>query len=212
MKFAPYAFVAASAVFAIGVNAAHAEERTFNLSGFDAVSASAGVDVDINVGPDYSVRADTTDEGFERLEIRVDNGELIVSRKSRGFNWKRAPRINVRVTMPGLVGLDVSSGADVDVTGVTADQFDAEISSGGSAEVSGECGHINADVSSGGDLDAEGLLCKYAVVDASSGGSASIYASGSLAADASSGGDIEVSGSPEKTSIDKSTGGSVSIE
>jgi len=212
MKFATFTLIVTTAAVGAGVNAAHAEERSFDLSGFNAVSASAGVDVDVRVGPDYEVTAETTAMGFERLELRVDGDELIISRKSRGFTWKRAPKITVDVTLPDLVSLDVSSGAGVDVSGVDATTFDVEVSSGGSAEVSGKCEKINANVSSGGDLEAETLECDSATIDASSGGAASVYASQSLIADASSGASIDVFGSPDKTSIDKSSGGGVSIK
>ncbi|GAB4530408.1 MAG: hypothetical protein Kow00133_19130 [Amphiplicatus sp.] len=204
------AICAAGLAFTAG--AAFAESRTYDLSGFDAVSVSAGLDAEITVGGDYSVHAEGTEKGLERLDVIVKGGELVIRRKPRvGFVWGRSESVVVYVTTPALTRLDVSSGADATATGVDSDSFVIDASSGAHVEVSGRCGALVADVSSGASIEADGLQCRRVTADASSGGSMRVHASEAVTADASSGGDIDVYGGPDNINIDESSGGDVSI-
>jgi hypothetical protein len=191
---------------------AFAETQTFDVKGFTRVSASAGTSVDVTVGGDYSVIAESTARGLERLRVELVGDELQIGRKHRTMSWGRSDEVRVRVTMPSVAGLDVSSGADLNATGIDAAALDLDASSGGSLDAAGRCDALNVDVSSGGSIDAETLLCRTANASASSGGSADIYVSESINGDASSGGSIDVAGSPKNVSKDTSSGGSVDVD
>lgn len=206
--------IVASAALACVLNAtpAFAETKTYAITDFTRISASAGVDVDVTAGGDYSVVATSSAEGLERLEIKVAAGELQIRRKSKGWRWKRGDDVNVKVALPALEAVDVSSGASVDAVGVDAGAFSIDVSSGGSLDIVGTCEALTVDVSSGGSVDADALQCRTANASASSGGSADIFASESVNGDASSGGSIEVSGSPKSVNKDTSSGGSFEVE
>lgn len=202
----------ASTAAALLATPAFAETETFNLAGFTRVSAAAGTSVNVKVGGDYSIVAESTAKGLEKLRVELVGDELQIGRKHRTMSWGRSDRVTVNVTLPALSGLDVSSGASLDATGVDASAFEIDASSGGSLDVVGRCDALTVDVSSGGNIDAKGLQCRTAVADASSGGNADIYASESINGDASSGGNIDVYGGPKNVSKDTSSGGSVSVE
>ncbi|OFW98572.1 MAG: hypothetical protein A3E78_00955 [Alphaproteobacteria bacterium RIFCSPHIGHO2_12_FULL_63_12] len=191
---------------------AFAETKTYDFDGFTRVSAAAGTSVTVTIGGDYSIVADSTAKGLERLRVELVGDELQIGRKHRTMSWGRSDEVRVRVTMPSVSGLDVSSGASLDAAGLDAAALDLDASSGGSLDVSGRCDQLNVDVSSGGDIDAKTLLCRTANASASSGGAADIYASESVNGDASSGGSVEVSGNPKTVSKDTSSGGDVSVE
>lgn len=191
---------------------AFAETKSFDIKGFTRVSASAGTSVTVDVGGDYSIVAESTAKGMERLRVELVDDELQIGRKHRTMSWGRSDNVRVKITMPSVKGLDVSSGAALSVAGVDAAALDLDASSGGSLDVAGRCDALNADVSSGGDIDAQALLCRTANASASSGGGADIYASESVNGDASSGGDIDVYGSPKNVSKDTSSGGDVSVK
>ena len=204
-----------SAVFvsAFIASPAFAETKTYALADFTRVSASAGVSVDVTAGADYAVVATSSGEGLERLDIKVVNGELKIGRKPmKGFRWKRGDEVLVKVSLPALEALDVSSGASVDAVGVDAGAFAIDVSSGASVDIVGRCDALTVDVSSGGSVDAETFECRTANASASSGGSADIFASESVNGDASSGGSIDVSGSPKTVNKDTSSGGSVDVD
>ncbi len=201
------------AASALAINAAHAETRNYDISGFSTVAASAGIDVEITVGGDYAIRAEGDPQALDRLRIELKNDTLEVGRtKGRGLiSIGKKWRTNVFITMPTLEGVNVSSGADLDADGIDSAEFSASVSSGADAELSGSCGTLKANASSGADLEAEGLKCTNVVANASSGADLTAFASQSLTADASSGGDITVYGGPQNTDIDKSSGGDVTI-
>jgi hypothetical protein len=203
------------AVFASAIMAspAFAETKSYALADFTRISASAGVDVEVAAGADYSVVATSSGEGIQRLEIKVVEGELRIGRKPlKGFRWRRGDDVSVKVSLPALEALDVSSGASVRAASVDAGAFAMDVSSGGSVSISGRCDALTVDVSSGGDIEAREFECRTANASASSGGSADIYASVSVNGDASSGGSIDVSGSPKTVNKDTSSGGSVDVE
>lgn len=197
---------------ALSTNAAFAAEETYNLSGFDAVSVSAGIEAIVTVGGDFSVRAESTQAGLDKLDIKQRGASLDIGRKNMNFSFGKSPKVTVYISMPALKALDASSGSHTEATGVAGGPFAIDASSGAHAELTGACDNLSVDVSSGAHIEAEALKCKSATADASSGAHASIFASESIVADASSGGHIEVFGGPEEVNIDKSTGGSISIK
>jgi hypothetical protein len=202
----------AAAGAALLATPAFAETKTYDFKGFTRVSAAAGTSVDVSVGGDYSIVAESTAEGLERLRVELVGDELQIGRKHKTMSWGRSDGVRVRVTLPAITGVDVSSGAELTATGIDAAAFAIDASSGGSLEASGRCDALTVDVSSGGNIEARGLECRTAVADASSGGNAEIFASESIVGDASSGGNVDVSGNPKSVSKDTSSGGSVSVE
>ena len=201
------------AVMGIAVAPAFAmESQDYDFSGFDRVSVSSGYNAEINVGDDFSVRAETREGGkLEWMKIGVDGSTLSIGKK-RNINWNwSGPKTTVYITMPSLVDLDVSSGADAIAKGIDSETFSVESSSGADAEVSGKCGRISADASSGSDIDAKGLICEIGDADASSGADIVMHVSKELNADASSGADIVVFGGPSVMDADTSSGGDVTL-
>lgn len=175
-------------------------------SGFTRVDASAATEVEVTVGPNYSV--DVSGPGADRIITRVSGQTLIVTRRS-GFSWGPKPRALVRVSMPRVEGLSASSAAELTVSGVNGGDIALDTSSAGELRVSGRCGRFTADASSGGGLNAQELRCENGNVDTSSGGTARVYASGRLNVDASSGGTVVAYGNPSIGDVDLSSGGSL---
>lgn len=211
--------------------AASAATKTYEVPAFEEVSVSAGISLDITMGPTRSVVAETRGNDFDDIRIAVDGKVLRIDRPRRGwFSGRRTP-YDVHVVMPTLRALEASSGAEARVRGSVEGDFavkassgaDIEVeqikggavrahsSSGSDMEIAGSCTALEAEASSGSDLDAEDLRCEQAVVQASSGSDVSVTATRSVRANASSGGDIRVSGAPTDVKTDKSSGGDVVV-
>jgi hypothetical protein len=203
---------AAAAVF-VAAAPAFAETKSYNLSGFNSVDISAGLSAKIVAGGTYSVRAEAAPEVLDRLDIRVEGGVLVLGRKPQmGWGWnKSSGKVTIYVSAPKIDGVEASSGSSASATGIDAEAFRADVSSGASLDVSGVCGTLRSDASSGASLNARDLKCKSVSADASSGASISAYASERLDADASSGGSVSVKGGPKEVNTDRSSGGSVSV-
>jgi hypothetical protein len=196
------------------------------------VSVAAGIEVDIASGSTRSVIAETRTDDFDDLRVVVKGNELRIGRPARNwFWWGRRRNYQVRVVMPVLRSLDVSSGSEVSVKGAFSGDFSVESSSGSEVEVAqlqggavrarsssgselrlaGSCQSLDADSSSGSDLDAGRMMCGSVTVEASSGSDARVAATRELIARASSGADVKVSGAPAVVKVKKSSGGSVNI-
>ena len=106
MQFRRYLTVFLVMVALVSWLTSHAEEstrrdemseqsKTYNLSGFTGVYASAAVDVELTQGDTFSVLAYTENGDFSSLELRVEDGVLIATRPEeiwKGENtssWRR---------------------------------------------------------------------------------------------------------------------------
>jgi len=187
---------------------ANADTKSYNLSGFTEVSASAGVTVILKQGP-FNVKADESKGDFDKLLLEVRGNKLVASRKSNSSWFSRGPDYTITVTAPTYTGVSASSGSEVDGDGLQLKDIKVEVSSGADMDLSGACTALSVDISSGADFNGEELKCQTATVEASSGADADAWASGSARGEASSGADITFHGSPATFDKDTSSGGSV---
>ena len=67
-------------------------QRSFDVGGFDAVSLGGPYDVVVTVGPAPSVRAEGDADEIERMEVKVEDGDLHIGREKRrgwSISWRR---------------------------------------------------------------------------------------------------------------------------
>lgn len=196
----------ATAALCLAAGTAAADTRP--LANFDKVSASAGTQVEITIGPSFQVSVEGRDAA--RIVTRVAGDTLVVEpERSVGFRWRGRREALVRVSMPLVEGLDASSGAHIQAAGLAGGAVSLEASSGAAIDVAGACASFSAEASSGANIDAGALRCERGSVSASSGASAHVYATGRLDVDASSGGDVVAFGDPGIGDISLSSGGSL---
>ena len=212
---------------------AWADEKSFDLSGFDGVSAAEGIHVFITTGEEFEVIAESDDaRQLKRLDLDVRRGTLRARMDNKPLSLIRTKgwKVTVRVTMPSLVQAEASSGAELVAEAMSSSALELESSSGStlrveaidggaiSADVSsgaeliisgGSCKSLSADVSSGSSLDMEKVQCADVEIDASSGSDASVHADKLIDANASSGASIRVYGAHEDIKIETSSGGDI---
>jgi Putative auto-transporter adhesin, head GIN domain len=214
-------------------SAALAATHTYETGAFEAVSVASGVEADITLGPNRSVRADTKADNFDALRITV-NGNVLRIERARGgiFGWFGSrPNFQVHIVTPALhsltasSGSDVttrgsvegnfsvtaSSGSDVDVSLVRGGNVKADASSGSEISIAGSCISLEVGASSGSDVDADELSCESVSVQASSGSDVSIKATKSVKGKASSGSDVRIKGKPPAVQVEKSSGAKVVV-
>jgi hypothetical protein len=180
--------------------------KKLDLTGFEKIDISGVYELDVQVGPDFSIELSGDEDEMELVEASVKNGVLRLGRaerKRRGFGINRDhDSLEATITLPALTALEVSGVVDGRISGIDAERFDVDISGVGDMELEGECGELDADVSGVGDLDAEELECRSVDVDVSGVGSASVFASEEVDARISGMGDIDVFGNPERVRKD----------
>jgi hypothetical protein len=181
--------------------------RTFDLTGFDRIDVAGVYELEVTVGPDFSVEMSGPEEEMNRVETSIEDGVLTLGQRKRERGERRLRRrdgVEARITMPALHGVDVSGVVEADFTGIVSDEFSVDLSGVGELDLDGECGALTARVSGVGELDAEGLECKSAMVRVSGVGEAAVYATDAVEAHISGMGEIDIYGSP--ANVEKHSG------
>jgi hypothetical protein len=213
-----------------------AADRTYNdLAPFTAIQIASGIDALVTVGPAQSVAATAPNAAdLDEIKIEVRDGTLKIWRDwdifdifgDMGDRQARftitAPKLDsaeassgADVEVSGLSGesvwIEASSGADLDATDIQATNVEVDVSSGADVTANGTCTKLEVDVSSGADANLGNLHCTEGEAEGSSGSDATIHVGSTLRAKASSGSDITVKGKPTTTKIDESSGGTITF-
>lgn len=185
--------VPAAALTALGgcvVVSTETVTRSYDIAGFDSISARAGVNVVLKQGP-FDVRAEGPSHRVDNLLIERQGSSLVISREpsmSTGwFGWSE--RDVVTVVAPDYALIEASGGADVDVDTLQLDTLD--IDAGG-----------------GADVNVDGLKLDTLRIKAHGGADVNAYrlAITTLDADSSGGADIRVSGDCKSANVESSGG------
>ncbi len=187
-------------------------KRDYQLAGFDRVALGGPHDVIVTVGGAHSVRAEGDSRLIERLEVKVENGELTIGHKDRmSFGWKNHKPVTIYVTAPSLraasiggsgnIKVDKVAGksfaaaiggsGDIDLASLTVEEAVFSIGGSGNIRAVGTAGSSQASIAGSGDLDLGRLEARRAKV--------SIAGSGNVSARATEAADISIVGSGDVT-------------
>ena len=189
--------------------------RDFQVGAFQKVSLAGSTDVVVTVGGAPSVRAEGDKAAIDRLDIRVENGELTIgSKRHDGWNWNFGGshnRVTVYVTAPALVGAAVAGSGDMKIDKVAGSDFDAAVAGSGDLHVDSlQVARAHFNIAGSGDLGASGKAQQASITVAGSGdfkadgleiGNAtiSVVGSGGVTARATQSADVTVMGSGDVT-------------
>ena len=224
-----------SLITSIGMAANGNSDKTEirNVSSFNGIKVSTGIDLYITMGTVEEVKIVAEDDIIDNLITEVKDGTLRIYMKQSNnwFNWNSGNQTRkAYVTVKELQKIDASSGSDVksestlkgedlkvsvssgsDVTlDIYYKSFSLDTSSGSDAKISGKTKNFKAEASSGSDINAQDLESSICRVSVSSGSDASVDVTDELYAKASSGADVRYYGNPQVKDIDESSGGDVS--
>lgn len=152
-------------------------ERSYSLSGFDAVELSGPDNVRVSVGPDFSVRATGPAETLDRLEVTVKGDRLRVERK--GWKLGSDNAATIFVTLPSLSAASIGGSGDLTIDRVEGGDFVASI--GGSGDLTVErlaVERVKGAIAGSGTLSLAGAARE---LDASIAGSGNIAAGNLIA-------------------------------
>lgn len=206
------------------------------VSPFNAIEASAGVDVILRQGSSEKIKVQGSEKEIEGLVVETRGTVLHIYYDKKSDAWSllssgshRSAKVYVQavelnsikassgsdirgesVVRSGDFEIHASSGSDVTME-ISADRLSLSASSGSDIRLSGEVREVFATSSSGSDINAEGLTARTAILKASSGSDIEMTVSDEVDAGASSGADIKVSGNPVKRNKDESSSGEVQI-
>lgn len=176
--------------------------KAVDLRNFDKISIKGVYEIEVSVGPEYSIQLSGKQDDVDRAETTVSDGTLVLDQKHRQSGEKLRRRshdgITAKISMPALSAIEVGGVVDGKVTGIAAEGFRADLSGVGDLDLEGTCTALEARVSGVGDLDADDLKCQTVKVTVAGVGDAKVYASESVEARVSGMGDISVSGNPKQ--------------
>ncbi len=205
------------------------DTKTYDLAGFDSISASNGVNVELRQGP-FSVKAEGPRDRLDRLRIERRGSELVI-RRDPTMSWGMwSMRDIVTVVAPAYTSISVSGGVDLDADNLTFEDLRVSMSGGADLNISGACRTLTLEASGGADFNGEGLKCATANVSSSGGADVEVTATneaigngqggaditfhgvnGKAEGHASSGADIRFHGNPTVVQRDESSGGDVEV-
>jgi len=199
------------------------------ITDFDRVDVSHAFHVDISQGDTFSVVVRVDDNLVEHLEV-VKRGETLKIGLEPGLTPSmQDATMEAEVTMPEMVGLELSGASHVAVTGFEStepldvnlsgasrlrgeiDAGDATFDASGASRVmlNGSARNVSVEGSGASQID----LSDYSVADAkvklSGASAATVNASGTLDVDASGASDVYYLGSPTMGDIEMSGASSV---
>ncbi|WP_426060330.1 head GIN domain-containing protein [Hymenobacter sp. B1770] len=228
-------FFLTAAVAAVSLTSCMAQDKVKQprqLSGFEVVSSSGGIDVVLRQGSNTSVVVEASPEAQKHLVAKVEGKTLRIGWESN-YSWRNlltsGRKANVYITLPRLTGLSVSGGADakgestfsaddfrIDASGgsdvklsISAKTLSVQASGGSDVSLSGRAERQKADVSGGSDYNGFDLQSTTATVSASGGSDVKVSVNGEISSDASGGSDVRYKGSARIASSNSSGGGSV---
>jgi phage shock protein PspC (stress-responsive transcriptional regulator) len=163
--------------------------KQFQAQDFNKIDLGGAYSISVRQGPEFNVSADGEESDVEDLNVKVENGTLIVKRKS-GFSLfdnKKWSRVGVIITMPTIEAMELSgankarvsgftdlSKLNVSVSGASKTEIDVsvnelvmDLSGASNATLRGSAKSADLDLSGACKLDATRMHIENAQVDAS---------------------------------------------
>jgi hypothetical protein len=205
-------------------------KQTRNVeNNFSKIAVSRGLNLTLEQSDVYFVEVEADENLQEHITTRVENGTLIVTSDE---NIDEAKAKKIRVKLPSLTNLEVTSGSSVSSNGIfkgtdinvktssgseailalEIDNIRCETTSGSTIKIRGKALRLNTASSSGSSIEAQELLVNDVIAQSTSGSSTNVNPIVSLNAKSSSGSSIDYKGSPKTVNKEESSGGSVSKE
>jgi hypothetical protein len=147
-------------------------QRNFDVGQFQSVSLGGSPNVIVTVGGAHSVRAEGDADALERLDIRVENGELRIGtrRGNLGFGSRNRQSVTIHVTAPSLAAASIGGSGDMRIDRVEGESFSASIAGSGDMNVAAlRVADANFSVAGSGAISAAGTTQRSRVSVAGSG-------------------------------------------
>lgn len=110
--------------------------RTYTVSDFDSVGLAAGGDVEVRVGPAFSVTATGDPATLDKIRVERKGSSLSLGWK-RGINWNGTGKVRYLVTMPRITGADIGGSGTITVDKAEGDKFEGNIGGSGKLDIRG---------------------------------------------------------------------------
>lgn len=188
-----------------GSGTSKTEQR--NVTGFKRIDAGGAVNVEVEAQKDFSVSVEADDNLLQHIKTEVSGDTLKIYSEGK---ISPSAKMNVKISMPSIEGLDLSGASDGKITNVHADSLELKVSGASEVSISGETKNLEADASGASEINAENLKVEDGKIEASGASSATVSVANNLEAEASGASKISYAGEPKN--IKQNASGASSIK
>lgn len=206
-----------------------AGQRSFEVGAFHSVELAGPHDVVVTVGGAPSVRAEGDAEAIERLDIKVEDGELSIGTRHEGwFSGSRHGRVTIYVTAPSLDEASVAGSGNMRIDRIQGEAFEASLAGSGNLEIAamqarsaefsiagsgnitaaGTAEETEVDIAGSGNARLDSLQARRASVSIAGSGDVNVQASEAVDASILGSGNVNVRGTA-RCSVSKMGSGEV---
>ncbi len=132
-------------------------QRTYEVAGFERISAVGADQVVVSVGPRFAVHGAGNADTLDRYQVTADGGALKIEPKHGawwGWPWPERGHVTFKVTLPQLSAASFVGSGAMTIDKVSGRQFAANVAGSGKMEI-GELAVDDARFSVAGSGDAE---------------------------------------------------------
>lgn len=206
-------------------------QRSFQVAPFQSISLTGSPEVVVTVGAAPSVRAEGDARRVERLDIRVEGGELRIGYRhdsSWSFGFGRRRGVTIHVTVPSLAAATITGSGDMRVDRVQGDRFVGTVTGSGDLAVgqvqtgeavfsvtgsggiraAGRAQRSHVELMGSGDVELGALEVRDATVSAHGSGNVTARAMESARVTLMGSGDVAITG-PARCRVEKRGSGDV---
>jgi len=214
------------AIMASAANAADGREVR-NVAGFNALSLSAPVDVDIVQGATEGLVLEGDAARLAEIETVVESGSLKIRLRSRhAWNWSKvrghlsvkdlhavsisgSGDVKAAALNSGDFEVSISGSGDLGIGALSADRLRVSIAGSGDVNAAGKVDRTEVSIAGSGDVRAGRLDARQAKVSITGAGDATMWAREKLQVSIVGSGDVGYYGDPV---VEKSVIGSGSVK
>lgn len=191
------------------------DKRTLSFESFDSIAISNQADVFLSYGKEQSVVVSASEAQFNKLDLEVKRGTLVIkNKKNRGnkySSWsKNAKRIQVYITLPTIKEIEIAGSGDF----VMEDEFNLpslDISIAGSGDVllkKGSADKFSVSIAGSGDVDSN-LETITSEVSIAGSGDVALIVEKRLEVSIAGSGDVTYKGNPDHVDVSSVGSGEV---
>ena len=184
-----------------------AKSETRNVSDFKMVDASSAMYLEIAAGKEFSVQVEADDNLLQYIKTDVSGDTLKIYSKG---NISPKTKINVKISMPELTGLEVSGASNASVSNAMGNSIELKASGASEVKIEGEVKNVKLEASGASAIEAETLKCQNADAHASGASTITTAPANDLTAEASGASNIFYTGEPKN--IEQNSSGASSVK
>lgn len=189
--------VSVVALLAVGLIAMDAEAKDItqkrDVATFTGIVVEGAMNLEVKVGGKQSVSITTDDNYMDRVETRIEGGQLVIGQKGR--HWNNI-ELTVKISVAELNDFTVEGAADAEIYGIKSDNFNVDIGGAVDLTLEGTCKKARYEINGAGDINARDFKCQDVEVTINGAGDADVYASEKIKATLNGIGNVSVYGNP----------------